>query len=499
MKCLFSRSRMNPQGFTLIELLVVIAIIAILAAILFPVFAKAREKAYQSQCLNNQRQLAIGLLSFVQDNDETFCLPSEWVAATGLTTDPKVFNCPTNGHKGVPSDSDYGMNAFLYDLDARTGEVTGAPLGAIVDPTQIELTADIKGASPAKTATGVGGTQTAADIIKDQMINPFPKSFSVTGFINGTAESRHSNACAVSFVDGHVALLKGFEMGGGMSGYAIPRDSGRMYVNFANTKDYTDARARLGAAIGWTTGANVDDGVGANSGQPTALTFSPDAGTWDITGPGSLCFNGGTGTCIAVQGLKQTLMLECETSGNTVFSFGAINVGIESITVPADGGTLERQAMQKAITIDTGNGHVQGGSLKGWSRAAYAGYTPDNWVDLAPQQMGKRLPIPSGTNKFRVELVADFYNGTIARFPTEMTALWDYSNAASHVNYKSTVYATDAVMCKTKFRVITPTNTLIYDGPFIPYYYACQNWPKYLTVRSGTLKIKEILYSTGNN
>lgn len=63
---------MRRRGFTLIELLVVIAIIAILAAILFPVFAKAREKARQTSCLSNIRQLATGVLGYCQDYDEIY-------------------------------------------------------------------------------------------------------------------------------------------------------------------------------------------------------------------------------------------------------------------------------------------------------------------------------------------------------------------------------------------------------------------------------------------
>jgi prepilin-type N-terminal cleavage/methylation domain-containing protein len=62
----------RPNGFTLIELLVVIAIIAILAAILFPVFAQAREKARQTQCMSNLHQSATAVLMYVQDADEFF-------------------------------------------------------------------------------------------------------------------------------------------------------------------------------------------------------------------------------------------------------------------------------------------------------------------------------------------------------------------------------------------------------------------------------------------
>jgi prepilin-type N-terminal cleavage/methylation domain-containing protein/prepilin-type processing-associated H-X9-DG protein len=63
---------MKKRGFTLIELLVVIAIIAILAAILFPVFSRAREKARQTACLSNMKQVANALMMYVQDWDETF-------------------------------------------------------------------------------------------------------------------------------------------------------------------------------------------------------------------------------------------------------------------------------------------------------------------------------------------------------------------------------------------------------------------------------------------
>ncbi|MGE5530650.1 MAG: prepilin-type N-terminal cleavage/methylation domain-containing protein, partial [Bacteroidota bacterium] len=61
---------MSRRGFTLIELLVVIAIIAILAAILFPVFAKAREKARQSSCLSNTKQIGLSMMQYIQDYDE---------------------------------------------------------------------------------------------------------------------------------------------------------------------------------------------------------------------------------------------------------------------------------------------------------------------------------------------------------------------------------------------------------------------------------------------
>ena len=158
--------RRRRQGFTLIELLVVIAIIAILAAILFPVFAQAREKARQATCSSNQRQMGLAFMMYAQDYDET--LPPYGDAYPATTTywptmiqpytkNQQLHACPSwplagkyqfNGKPIAGGPLGYGVNyGRIFRYPGKGGGIFGPPrlLAGIPRPAGTMLSMDSQG------------------------------------------------------------------------------------------------------------------------------------------------------------------------------------------------------------------------------------------------------------------------------------------------------------------------------------------------------------------
>ena len=111
----------NKSAFTLIELLVVIAIIAILAAILFPVFAQAREKARQTSCLSNMKQVGLGLLMYTQDYDENYPRADYWDTRPPLNPNATgTFAARVNHYKWPAWVLPYTKNVNIFRCPSRT-------------------------------------------------------------------------------------------------------------------------------------------------------------------------------------------------------------------------------------------------------------------------------------------------------------------------------------------------------------------------------------------
>ena len=195
------------SGFTLIELLVVIAIIAILAAILFPVFARAREKARQTSCLSNVKEMALATHMYVQDYDETLLfsefrygsisVPRPWYGGSSSThywpdllypyvKNKQIFYCPSDDQW-----IGYGWNVhigYIGNHPDRTGPTyQGVKLADIDYPSETVCVADHHKAPPATSIYRLWSSSAA---------NPDYQAVLHNGGLN------------VGFVDGHAKWMQ---------------------------------------------------------------------------------------------------------------------------------------------------------------------------------------------------------------------------------------------------------------------------------------------------
>jgi len=217
--------RRNREGFTLIELLVVIAIIAILAAILFPVFAKARDKARQAACLSNQKQVGLALMQYVQDYDERFVVSRYWAPLGGgyslVTTSgygwfhplgpylksKGVLSCPSsNNWFALSGARDGTLNAYWCGSQNADGSWASCGRGASgPSPTQAANMASI--VSPANVIAvfevGMGRTSNTGDVnsgFYGDFFGQYGYASASTGYPNPPP---HAGGSTFVFADGH--------------------------------------------------------------------------------------------------------------------------------------------------------------------------------------------------------------------------------------------------------------------------------------------------------
>ena len=245
------RSQKSTQGFTLIELLVVIAIIAILAAILFPVFAQAREKARATSCLSNEKQMALGLLMYVQDFDEQMpngrMLTGTDVARAGLgwfgqsypyIKNAQVGKCPDDTTANLAATGstptkyassyvyNYNIPAFAPALAALNAPATTVLLAeGVNDQAEITVTGEYSGvgtppASYVMSAAGNGiniiryrydGTMVAGGVLYDTGVMGGYKNAPAPNpnlILNNKINGRHSDGSNFALGDGHAKFMR---------------------------------------------------------------------------------------------------------------------------------------------------------------------------------------------------------------------------------------------------------------------------------------------------
>ena len=182
------------RGFTLIELLVVIAIISILASILFPVFARAREKGRQAACISNVRQLTLACQMYSQDFDEI-----EPPGALGTqfwhdliypyTHNRQIYVCPSRKDRLM----DYAINPL----------VAGVSEGTMFDPAVKVLLGDVPPESIGSTASSRGTEYWINDLGNDIVAATDDNTFKAAG-----QPERHNDGIIYGFGDGHSKWAK---------------------------------------------------------------------------------------------------------------------------------------------------------------------------------------------------------------------------------------------------------------------------------------------------
>ena len=211
----------RPRGFTLIELLVVIAIIAILAAILFPVFARAREAARATSCRSNEKQLGTAIMMYTQDYDEVY--PSGNVAVIGgmgwagqiypYVKNAGVYKCASD-----PTVSTAPIVPVSYGINVNVGRqaeaMLSAPantvlmfevLGVGADVTQLFQPDLVSVAANGGDGGGAGWIDWSVSSAKyDTGLMGSPPRTTATGRTNNVLSGRHNGMPNFLFADGHV-------------------------------------------------------------------------------------------------------------------------------------------------------------------------------------------------------------------------------------------------------------------------------------------------------
>ncbi|MBC8137973.1 MAG: DUF1559 domain-containing protein [Fibrella sp.] len=196
-------SRTKPSAaFTLIELLVVIAIISLLAAILFPVFASAREKARQTSCLSNNKQYSLATLMYVQDYDEVFpfsaflngsCVGTFYSSVEPYVKNDQITRCPSE-------DEAINIAALVGAPCPQTPTFTGYVVNHAVF-----VNGFFPGASPAALADI--GIPAGTIMIYDGNVT----SGAAPGQQIQLVQARHANTFSAAFADGHVKAIQAMQ------------------------------------------------------------------------------------------------------------------------------------------------------------------------------------------------------------------------------------------------------------------------------------------------